>query len=79
MITKDEIIALAKKVGFFNSQFRINDYSDVIYRFFQAAYEAGAAAEREACAKLCEELPALIEEYDALEVAAAAIRARSQQ
>lgn len=35
------------------------------------------AAEREACAKVCEELPAELEEFGALNRAAAAIRERS--
>ena len=48
--------------------------------FFQAAYAAGAAVEREACAKVCDVL-AVHPEYasDITKVAAQAIRARGNK
>jgi hypothetical protein len=44
---------------------------------YQDGHSAGVTSEREACAKVCIELPAQLEEFDALNRAAAAIRARS--
>ena len=53
-----------------------------IERLVQAAYAAGAVAEREACAELCERMARRINSLDirtaALEMAAENIRARGQ-
>ena len=60
-MTKDDIIRAAQEVGLCNQTGGVEgdsgcfyDYSEEIERFFQAAYAAGAAAEREACAKRLE-------------------------
>ena len=53
------------------------DWHDEITRLAKLAYKAGAAAEREACAKVCESLP-MQQEIDVRDECAAAIRARSQ-
>jgi hypothetical protein len=50
-MTRDKIIALAKEAGlqpYYDAQ------SIAIEHFFAKAYEAGVAAEREACAHVCE-------------------------
>jgi len=49
-------------------------------RFFQAAYAAGAAAEREACAKVCEDedVAPTDDAVGVQQCIAAAIRARGQ-
>jgi hypothetical protein len=60
-MSKDDIIRMAKEAGASEpeSLFGRMDYIVMtryeLERFFRAAYEAGAAAEREACAKVCEE------------------------
>ncbi len=55
-MTKDEIIKLAREAGVRDDGYRF-EFSEFRYleRFFQAAYAAGAAAEREACASICDE------------------------
>ena len=60
MITRDEIINMAQEAA---SPDTIDPHCDgwwtltqeELERFFHAAYVAGAAAEREACAKVCEQ------------------------
>ena len=61
-MTKDDIIRMAREVGFVAygedaGEYRIPTpaFHGRLERFFQAAYAAGAAAEREACAKVCDE------------------------
>ena len=71
MLSRDDIIRMAREAG-------LQPYYDAqepaIERFFKLAYEAGAAAEREACARL-------VEQDDSMRWsgAADAIRARGQQ
>ena len=56
-MTEEDIIRMAREAGF------CHDINNGIYlcapihieRFFQAAYAAGAAAEREACAQVCDD------------------------
>ena len=52
-MTQDEIIKMAREAGF--SAKHTEAYFDrQIVALFHAAYAAGAAAEREACAKVCD-------------------------
>lgn len=73
-MTRDDIIRMAHEAGdLFVTQFGVASATpEWLERFFLAAYAAGAAAEREACAKLCEE-PG----WNAANWCAAAIRART--
>ena len=57
-------------------------FIDEIERFFNVAFSAGAIAEREACAKVCEPVEGSAYEvgvYKTMQTLAAAIRARSEQ
>ena len=83
MFKRDDIIRMAHEAGdLFVTQFGVASATpEWLERFFRAAYAAGAAAEREACAALLEangmrcgeeSLSRLI-----LETNAAAIRART--
>jgi MoaA/NifB/PqqE/SkfB family radical SAM enzyme len=52
-MTRDDIIRMAREAG--GSSGGIWGFTVIeLERFFKLAYEAGAAAEREACAKLAE-------------------------
>jgi len=59
-MTRDDIIRMAREAGFTTDSVEvwIHDYDGIctseLERFAKLAYEAGAAAEREACAKVCE-------------------------
>ena len=88
MITRDEIINMAQEAA---SPDTIDPHCDgwwtltqeELERFFHAAYVAGAAAEREACAKVCDDQVvskclAPLEIYRT-ELIAAAIRARGEK
>ena len=74
-MNKEEIMRMARESGFdahdMSDDFTCN-LAD-IERFFRAAHAAGAAAEREACAKVCEE-PG----WNAANWCAKAIRARGK-
>jgi hypothetical protein len=79
-MTEEDIVRMALKAGI--SVATSDSWIPIIgpaaiERFFKLAYEAGAAAEREACAKLCEDSINL-EPYQTLTKMAAAIRARGQ-
>lgn len=59
-MTRDDIIRMAREAGIPTSEVVIKGNgthlrSVDIERFFHAAYAAGAAAEREECAKVCED------------------------
>lgn len=61
-MNRNEIIRVALEEGFENSEYGLNctpgmyAYNmGIVERFYRAAYAAGAAAEREECAKVCEE------------------------
>lgn len=75
-MTRDDILRLADKHATLTAgwMFSVPDMED----FYKHAYEAGVAAEREACAKLCDEL----RDEDGFEPygteCAAAIRARGE-
>lgn len=91
----DEIIRMAREVGLGTVLCHNSidgdrvwiggaDWHDELERFYRAAFAAGAAAEREACAKVCDEFTALIPlnglhhalQIEAIADCAAAIRAR---
>ena len=57
-MNREDIIRMAWEAGFeelFKDSHDWVCFTEEIERFFQAAYAAGAAAEREACARVCEE------------------------
>jgi hypothetical protein len=64
-MTRDEIIRIARvanlgvALSHYGGEQRIwiegMDWHDEVEQFFKAAYEAGAAAERESCARLCDQ------------------------
>ena len=85
-MNRDDVIRMAREAGVYSGANEMA-FASSLERFFQAAYAAGAAAEREACAKLLLEtdLGGLngdrwLQQYTAkkLFVYAAAIRARGQ-
>lgn len=57
-MTRDDTIRMALEVGIpaakYPSLISDSDW-EALERFFQAAYAAGAAAEREACAQVCDD------------------------
>ncbi len=93
-MTREDILKLARVVGL-HSAVLLHIYDgregaltdqelaelQRLERFFRLAYESGAAAEREACAKVCETLRPSRREfsklfYDACTASADSIRAR---
>ena len=72
-MTQDEIIALAKRVGF---PIQHPEWRKATEEFAALVEEQATAMEREACAKLCDELHYEVDVYGAQ--CAAAIRARGQ-
>ena len=79
-MTRDDIIRMARESA---DQSPREDWNtnawvfgeEALERFFHAAYDAGAAAEREACAQVCEEYGRSI----TTKYLAAAIRARGKK
>jgi len=69
-MTKDDVIRMAREAGFVDYLLRVWRADEGVEKLARAAYEAGVAAEREACAKVCDKL------WNAAECAEA-IRARS--
>ena len=56
-MNRDDIIRMAQEAGMLLGRFDVWDAeSSDLERFFHMAYAAGAAAEREVCAKVCESL-----------------------
>jgi hypothetical protein len=79
-MNRDDIIRMAQEAGL-TIRGHYDDEGSTpseLVRFFSAAYEAGAAAEREECAKLAESLP-MQQEIDVRDQCATAIRARGQE
>lgn len=87
MIEQDEVLRMALEAGFFtngNDVLYCKDYDGVcteeLERFAVLAFAAGAAHEREACAKTCEEeaeeWSGRTEPHEAVVRCAAAIRGR---
>ena len=77
-MTREDIIRMASDAGFSPAEIDVGFIQSRIARFARLVSEHVAAAEREACAKVCENLPAALEEFDALGRAADAIRARGE-
>jgi hypothetical protein len=72
-MTRDDIIKMAKQAGLDPDLW---NYTDAFERFAELV----AAAEREACAKVCDDIDAEYEGQDVLATwCAAAIRARGDQ
>ena len=84
-MTKDEIIRMAREAGwtirddmpYLNYQALQDALIGRLERFFHSAYAAGAAAEREECAKAADEAHELMN--SSFQGLAAAIRARGEQ
>ena len=79
-MNRDDIIRMAREAhGPITGQWWDMDVA-ALERFYRAAYAAGAAAEREACAKVCEASKLIaspsVVETEAVRQCAAAIRAR---
>jgi hypothetical protein len=54
-MTRDKIFKLAREAGAHDNEWEVRFVEPrYLVRFFRAAYEAGASAEREACARVCE-------------------------
>jgi hypothetical protein len=81
-MTRDDIIRMAREAGFVDYLLRVWRADEGVEKLARAAYEAGVAAEREACAKVAEKtvcdthLPTGVKIYGTK--VAAAIRARGQ-
>jgi hypothetical protein len=54
-MTRDDIIRMAREAGWNWPEVHTTSIEDRLERFFKLAYEAGAAAEREVCARVCAE------------------------
>ncbi len=75
-MNKEDIIKMAREAGGLIYEVDWCFEMENLERFFQAAYAAGAATEREACAKVCDGM-----DHNGVMIAAdcaAAIRARGQ-
>jgi hypothetical protein len=78
-MNKEDIIKMAREAGGLIYEVDWCFEMENLERFFQAAYAAGAATEREACAKVCEDIDTEYEGQDVLATwCATAIRARGQ-
>ena len=75
-MTQDEIIALAKRVGF---PIHHPEWQKAVEEFAALVEEKATAIEREACAKLCEAQEDSGGEWDIQQQCANAIRARGEQ
>jgi len=76
-MNQDDIIHMAREA--WGLEFIPESDTPKLERFFKAAYAAGATAEREACAKVCEELETCSDAEFYGHEFAAAIRAREQK
>lgn len=76
-MTRDDIIRMAREAGVKTSLFVLDGKDSGYFCLFERFAAIVAAAEREACAKLCEQYETGSPEYYA-ETLARAIRARSQ-
>lgn len=83
MLARDDVIRMAREVGASSPLSNFNHAEgDLLERFAAAAYAAGQDAEREACAKVCEDISDNVSSplwsagaYDCAE----AIRARAEK
>lgn len=73
-MTRDEIIRMARDAGFTPSRDEWV-FGEMLERLARAAYAAGAAAEREACARIVDDA----QPGGIIAAVAAAIRARGQK
>lgn len=72
-MTQEDIIRMARKAGI--AKYGLGIWEGQLERFAALAFAAGADAEREACAKVCEEIKGVkLQGYEF----AAAIRVRGQ-
>lgn len=59
-MNRDDIIRMAREAKLLPQWLELCPKDEkALERFFHAAYAAGAAAEREECAKVCEQMPDL--------------------
>jgi hypothetical protein len=85
-MTRDDITRMAREAGFtvvdsVDPQCWAGDHAaddESLERFFKLAYEAGAKDEREACARVCEDIDPPLDSSTTAMACAAAIRARGQ-
>jgi hypothetical protein len=54
-MTQEDIIRMAREAGFVEYLLRVYRADEGVEHLARAAYEAGAAAEREACADICDQ------------------------
>ena len=54
-MTREDIIRMAREAGFVEYLLRVYRADEGVEHLARAAYEAGAAAEREACADICDQ------------------------
>jgi hypothetical protein len=57
-MTQEDIIRMAREAGCHEASHPMNPWSvpqETLERFFRLAYESGAAAERAACADICDQ------------------------
>lgn len=77
MMTNDDIIRMALEAGYQHAD-AVGTCEDFAYFSLERFAALVAAAEREACAKVCEE-DAFVEQWKGLAEAAKRIRARGQE
>ncbi|HEX5362380.1 MAG TPA: hypothetical protein VFW49_15040 [Fluviicoccus sp.] len=88
MLNRDDIIRLAREAGFDSKRDLVLvdtiEITPTLERFAAAAYAAGQAAEREACARMCDDMEKAANEpkwaiWTAEGEVSAAIRARGEK
>jgi hypothetical protein len=79
MTDRDDIIRMALGAGWNWPEVHTTSIEDRLERFFKLAYEAGAAAEREACAELAASKASVGGASNYPTYIAAAIRARGNK
>ena len=79
-LNRDDVIRMAREAGFDTDLPGFRDGSAIALKLAAAAFAAGAAAEREACAKVCEDedVAPTDDAVGVQQCIAAAIRARGQ-
>jgi len=82
-MTKEDIIRMAREAGAIHIHGKPKEFAIVGNDSIKAFAALVAAAEREACAKVCEQMPTHVDRHNAVTQAsatdcAAAIRARGQ-
>ena len=73
-MTQDEIIEMSRRAGFIDADWNIN----IVLPHLEAFAKLIAEKEREACAKLCDDINAEYEAKDVFSSYAEAIRERGQ-